>query len=200
MLPPLIDLIDSGAFFKGEDPEIKAQNIADHFSSMVASYVNDPALNQTVILYGTKINSRFSVYRFTFFNKVVQVDNVPLNDYSSIIAVEGSGVKPLEDRLKFLLLRKDLYSREICHYLADTIENNEEFTVGGIPQIVGLFRGKNEPQVFGFVKDDKSYLYGNEVDASLCDNNIAWRNTDFEIIDPKTLKLQEGAQRQPFLR
>ena len=75
-----------------------------------------------------------------------------------------------------------------------------EFTVGGIPQIVGLFRGKNEPQVFGFVKDDKSYLYGNEVDASQCDNSIAWRNTDFEIIDPKTLKLQEGAQRQPFLR
>lgn len=200
MIPPLIDLIDSGAFFKGDNPEIKVQNIADHFSSMVASYVNDPALNQTVILYGTKINSHFSVFRFTFLNKSVQVNNVPLNDYSSIIAVEGSGVKPLEERLKFPLLRKDLYSREICHYLADTIENSEEFTVGGIPQIVGLFRGKKEPQVFGFIKDDRSYLYGNEVDASKCDKSIAWRNTDFEIIDPKTLKLQEGAQRQPFLR
>ena len=82
---------------------------------------------------------------------------MPLNDYSSIIAVEGSGIKSLEERLKLPLLRTDLYSREICHYLADTIENNEEFTVGGIPQIVGLFRGKIEPQVFGFVKGDKSY-------------------------------------------
>lgn len=103
MLPPLIDLIDSGAFFKSDDPEIKVQNVAEHFSSMVASYVNDPALNQTVILYGTKINSRFSVYRFTFQNKTVHVENIPLNDYSSIIAVEGSGVKPLEERLKFPL-------------------------------------------------------------------------------------------------
>lgn len=136
MLPPLIDLIDSGAFFKSEEPEIKVQNVAAYFSSMVASYVNDPALNQTVILYGSKINSRFAVYRFTFLNKVVQVDNVPLNDFSSIIAVEGSGVKPLEERLKFPLLRKDLYSREICHYLAVTIENNDEFTVALIPQLI----------------------------------------------------------------
>lgn len=200
MLPPLIDLIDSGAFFKSDAPEIKVQNIAEHFSSMIASYVNDPALNQTVILYGTKINSRFSVYRFTFQDQTVQASPLALKDYSSIIAVEGSGVKPLEERLKLPLLQTDLYSREICHYLADTIENSEEFTVGGIPQIVGLFRGKNEPQVFGFVKDDKSYLYGNEVDASQCDNSIAWRNTDFEIIDPMTLRLKEGAQRQPFLR
>lgn len=99
MLPPLIDLIDSGAFFKSEEPEVKMQNIADYFSSMVVSYVNDPALNQTVILYGTKINSRFSVYRFTFQNKAVQVTSVVLNDYSSIIAVEGSGIKQLEARL-----------------------------------------------------------------------------------------------------
>lgn len=166
MLPPLIDLIDSGAFFKSNDPKIKVQNIAEHFSSMVVSYVNDPALNQTVILYGTKIKSRFSVFRFTFQNKAVQFTSVALKDCSSIIAVEGSGVKPFEVRLKLPMLRTDLYSREICHYLAETIEINDEFTVGGIPQIVGLFRGKKEPQVFGFVKDDKSYLYGNEVDAS----------------------------------
>lgn len=199
ILPSLMELIDSGAFFTDNSADLKVRKVQEYFTSMVDSYVNDPLLNQTVILYGTKIKSHFFVYRFSFRNKTVQVSHVPLNDYSSIIAAEGSGAKPLEKRL-VTLSRDDLYSREICHYLADTIENNEVFSVGGIPQIIGLYRGINVPQVFGFVKDGKSYLYGNEVDASQCDERIAWRNTDFEIIDPKTLKLKEGAQAQPFLR
>lgn len=200
ILPPLINLIDSGAFFSGQSADEKAHDVSAHFKAMTDAYVKDPALGQTVILYGTKVNTRFFEYRFSFINKTVKVEKLPLNDYSSIIAVEGSGVKPLEERLSHPLLQKDLYSREICHYLADTIENNEEFSVGGIPQIVGLYRGIAVPQVFGFVKDGKSYLFGNEVDASQCDSSIAWRNTDFEIIDPNTLKLKEGAQAQPFLR
>lgn len=199
-LQPLLELIDSGTFILPENAEVKSKLIGDHLQSIISKYADTSNANQTIILYGTKVGSHFFVYKYMFMNHSVICKNIDINHYSSIIAVEGSGTKTFANHINLPMQHKDLYSREICHYIAETIDASEEFTIGGIPQIVGIYRGLETPRVFGFVKDGKSYLYGREVNAAYCEEYIEWRNIDFERIDPETLQLIEGAQAQPFLR
>ena len=70
-------------------------------------------------------------------------------------------------------------------------------TVGGVPQLVGLYR-KGNTQLFGIIKNNERYIQGRRVDYNPCLNKIEWRNDNFERVDPQTMKLLSGAQPQPF--
>ena len=201
VLSPLIELIDNGLFLENMPHDVKCQKIQNHFQSCIDSYNTAfSRTDNTVIIYGTKYKQRFAAYRYTFSNSVCQCERLQIKDYSSFITVEGSGKKEMNNQFRCVDMRTDLYSREICHYFASTIDTSADSTVGGIPQIVGIYRGIDIPRTFGFVKDGKAYLYGVEVDAKSCSVDVEWRNIDFERIDPSTLQLMEGAQAQPFLR
>lgn len=201
VLSLLIELIDSGAFLENMSPNVKCRKIQNHFQSCIDGY--NTALSRTdntVIIYGTKYKQRFAAYRYTFPNNVCQCEQLHINDYSLFITVEGRGKKEMNNQFRCVDMRTDLCSREICHYFASTIDTSADSTVGGLPQIVGLYRGIDSPRTFGFVKDGKAYLYGVEVEAKSCSEDVEWRNIDFERIDPNTLQLIEDAQAQPFLR
>lgn len=201
VLSPLTELIDNGLFSGNLSYDVKCLEIQKHFQKCVYEYNTALSrINNTVIIYGTKYKQRFAAYKFTFPNNVCQCERLPINDYSSFIIVEGSGKQQMKNQFRDVEIKKDLYSREICHYFASTIEASADRTVGGIPQIVGLYRGIDIPRTLGFVKDGESYLYGRKVDASKCSTDVEWRNLDFERIDPNTLQLLDGAQAQPFLR
>lgn len=201
VLSPLIEVIDSGSFLENMPFDVKCQKIQNHFQGCIDGYNTALSrIDNTVIIYGTKYKQNFAAYRYTFPNNVCQCEQLPINDYSSFITVEGSGKQEMKNQFRYVEMRKDLYSREICHYFTSTIESSANNTVGGIPQIVGLYRGIDVPITFGFVKDEKAYLYGVEVNAKNCSEDVEWRNIDFERIDPNTLQLMEGAQAQPFLR
>lgn len=201
ILSPLTALIDNSSFLENMQLEDKSQKIQRYFQKCVDGY-NTPIsiIDSTIIIYGTKYKQKFAAYRYSFRNNICQCEQLPINNYSSFITVEGSGKQELDRQFSCVDMRKDLYSREICHYFARTIELSADYTVGGIPQIVGLYRGLDVPITFGFVKDGKAYLYGNEVDTKNCLVDVEWRNMDFERIDSNTLQLMEGAQAQPFLR
>lgn len=201
VLSTLIELIDQGSFLENMPFEVKCQKIQNHFQSCIDGYNTALSrISNTVVIYGTKCMHRFAAYRYTFPNNVCQCEQLPINNHSSIITVEGSGKKEMNNQFRCVDIRTDLHSREICHYFASTIEASADRTVGGIPQIVGIYRGIDIPRTFGFVKDGKAYLYGVEVDAKSCSDDVEWRNVDFERIDPNTLQLLDGAQAQPFLR
>ena len=68
---------------------------------------------------------------------------------------------------------------------------------GGLPQIVGLYRVKNS-RLFGIVKNEKKYIYGKESYEDINSERIEWRNENFERMNPETLKILSGAQKQPI--
>jgi len=87
-------------------------------------------------------------------------------------------------------------SRGVYHCLYQTLKEIKDPSTGGLPQIVGLFRNKNT-KLFGIVEDDKKYVYGKESSESINSESIEWRNENFERTNPETLKIFDGAQRQP---
>lgn len=43
----------------------------------------------------------------------------------------------------------------------------------------------------------KKYIYGKESSEDINSASIEWRNENFERVNPETLKIFDGAQRQP---
>lgn len=202
ILPPLIEQIDAGLFFLTKQAADKVKKIADYLQEACNSYSAlqpNYDFNSQTILYGTKEHTTFHVHRFSFHSGIVSYQELPLYDHSSIIAISGSGKNMFTSQKGSPDVGRELYSREICYYLSSTIYNSDNYSVGGIPQIVGIYRGKPTPVCYGFVKDGKRYFFGREVTKTEHLDGIEWRNQDFERIDPYTLKLLEGAQAQPFI-
>jgi len=76
------------------------------------------------------------------------------------------------------------------------LKNIKDPRTGGLPQIVGLYRNRNA-RLFGIVEEEKKYIYGKESSEDINSTSIEWRNGNFERMNPETLKILEGAQRQP---
>jgi hypothetical protein len=87
-------------------------------------------------------------------------------------------------------------SRGVYHCLSKTLNEIKDPKTGGLPQIKGLFREKNL-RIFGVIVGNKKYIYGKESTGSIDPSKIEWRNENFERMNPETLKILEGAQRQP---
>ena len=88
-------------------------------------------------------------------------------------------------------------SRFFYHCIAKTIKDYESETVGGAPQLVGLFR-KDPGIIFGILDNGDRYVLGKKIDFSPNVLNIQWRNSNFKRVNPETMKLIDGAQAQPF--
>lgn len=125
--------------------------------------------------------------------------------YSDIILSDGTGKKDFDDIwLNFNEKHNDYRtSRAVYHCIYETLSTTEEWTVGRIPQIVGLYR-KFNCKFFGVVNNGKRYHFDDggikEIgDADLNQlSHVEWRNENFEVTDPYSMKLMEGAQAQPF--
>lgn len=121
---------------------------------------------------------------------------------SGLLYVIGSGKKTLEknyyDRYQRDESNNQNTSRNVYHCFVDTLNNINDQTVGGAPQLVGIYR---KPGVgakhFGVVYKDKRYILGVEIEGKINYNRIEWRNEFFERTDGDSTQLLDGAMRQP---
>lgn len=89
-------------------------------------------------------------------------------------------------------------SRNVFHAFYESISNSTNQTVGGVPQVVYVYRKPNTAGSHsGIVQDEKRYIAGQFVDRDIAPNDIQWFNNKFELTDSQTKRRSQGAQIQP---
>lgn len=208
----IITQIDCMHFFSYEmNGNEKSKLIYDDFCCYLDKYEKQRIVANFQLFYGTRACDGFHIFRFDYDKKTdcVQYLEVTLpNEYSDIVICEGSGKNDFEKLWTYNYGEKNFNyrtSRAVYQCLYETLSTTEEWTVGRIPQIVGLYRKFNS-RFYGIIHDGKRYCIGStgiiEVNDSAIDeyNNLEWRNECFEIADPNWMKRMEGAQPQPFFQ
>lgn len=208
----IVTQIDCMHFFSDEmNGNEKSKLIYDDFCCYLDEYEKQRIVANFQLFYGTRACDGFHIFRFDYDKKTdcVQYLEVTLpNEYSDIVICEGSGKNDFEKLWTYNYGEKNFNyrtSRAVYQCLYETLSTTEEWTVGRIPQIVGLYRKFNS-KFYGIIHDGKRYCIGStgiiEVNDSAIDeyNNLEWRNECFEIADPNCMKRMEGAQPQPFFQ
>ncbi len=201
VLGQMIPQIDAGLILNDFDNgAIKNRKIFEFINSSLKSYRKDFLSGTFTILHATRINKEFKCYKILcnsnkqLINEEIQLPNISTKIYSG-----GSGKKEFDK--SWLNWENEKHnnhrtSRGVYHCLYKTLKEIKDPQTGGLPQIVGLYRIQNA-KIFGIVEGEKKYIYGKESSEDINSSRIQWRNENFERINPETLKLIEGAQRQP---
>ncbi|MCM1076730.1 MAG: hypothetical protein NC411_05155 [Bacteroides sp.] len=173
--------------------------IKEEIESSLCSY---PPLLQdfSIICASRKSYYDFHLGKIWSKGKTVGCEEIGLPNKSSIVYCDGTGKNDLNTVMTQLSKDKNPNegtSRFYYHCIAKTIKECSSHTVGGVPQLVGLYR-KGNGLIFGIVEDGNRYVLGKHLDYRPDCLQIQWRNSNFEIVNPETLILQEGAQTQPF--
>lgn len=194
---------DSNLLFpKHALPDDKFDIIGNKIESALSTYPKNLISQPFSLIYATRdLFGHFHAYKFSWSkSKGLESSKIQLPLHSDIIFVAGSG---REDFLKkwhsaFDLSAKNNFRtcRAVYHCFTETLDQTEVYSVGGPPQIVGLYR-KFNAQFFGIIQNEKKYFKGTEVLSTENLNFVQWRNELFERCDPESLTLLMDAQRQP---
>ncbi len=174
-------------------------SIRTEIESSIINYPN-PKPSFTILFASRESYYNFHLGKITSNEGCINHEEIILPRQSKIVYVGGSGkedFKTVEYQLKRERNPNEGTSRFCYHCVAKTIKEYESPTVGGVPQLVGLYREGNGV-FFGIEYEGGRYILGKRANFMPEHLHIEWRNSNFERINPKTLKLQEGAQAQPF--
>lgn len=124
---------------------------------------------------------------------------IELPPESGVLQVLGSGRSEFNANYKrYSVGPSKATSRSVFHCFCDALFNTREISVGGAPQLVGVYRKPGSSAVrFGIIRDEKRYLFGAEVDDLASFGSIEWRNDKFELCDGRTMQRLGNAQPQP---
>lgn len=125
---------------------------------------------------------------------------VELPDQSDLLFVLESGAD--EFKINYERYRSGPSAgttRSIFHCFCDTLQSTNNASVGGAPQLVGLYRKPDSVAVnFGIIHRGARYFLGVKIDDLRArTSNVEWRNNNFELCDGESMKKLEGAQTQP---
>lgn len=196
----ILDEINNGILFRSEEPD-KADIIAQEMQQVFSDYPKNVNIANSQIIYGTRICNQFHLFQFQFKGTDVSFSEWPITEERdrNIFAC-GSGKKKFYDNFIMVNHEKDenhMTTRNVYHCVARTIEQCPDSQVGGVPQMVGLYRGGNGRH-FGIVKNDGYYFGGRNCKDVTYLSNVEWRNDNFERVDVRTGKLIKGAHPQPM--
>ena len=206
LLSSISNRIDSGVLFDDTDSyEKKSEKILIDIQKHVSEF-RPFAVDETwSILYGTLYQKEFALYVYRMRGGEITMERVELPTQSDMAIVIGDPKVKLEFANNLSHYNNEYHSNEahtsrgVFRCFWETIEKTKAYSVGGVMQIVGMYRGLNEPRIFGIIKDGKRYVCGEETELSDKLLNIEWRDDCFQRIDPRTMQLLEGAQAQPFM-
>ena len=192
--------IDSDILF-GPDEQYKSEVVAKEMQRMLSKYPNIGGIANSEIIYGTRIAKEFHFFLYRFKNREVVVSEWPITEEKvRKIYFGGSGKDSFNSNWIDVDHEKDnnhLTTRNVYHCVARTVEQCADSQVGGVSQLVGLYRGGNGRQ-FGIVKDG-DYYFGGQPCKDLANlTNVEWRNENFERVDVVNGKLVAGAHPQPI--
>ena len=204
-----IRLIDDNRFFEEtETADSKAQKLDTLMREELAAYDKERIVQDFHVFFGTRTKEEFHMFKYDYgkANHQLSMSEVPLpTAYSNIVLCEGTGKDDFWNHWQYYNEKNINHrtSRAVYQCMYETLSMTEERTVGRIPQLVGLYR-KGNGRFFGIVNDGKRYYFGTNGIREISDKEISdllqveWRNHCFEITDPYTMELKEGAQPQPF--
>lgn len=199
VLGQLIPQIDAGLLITDSDDSItKNDKVLNYIKSSLNSYPTKISTGSFKMLHGTRTNGNFNCY-LTEFSIIHGLKNyeVPLPKNSTVICSAGSGKKEFDENYERARKNNNYgTSRGVFNCFSKTLMTIKDPFTGGMPQIVGLYRIGNR-LLFGIVSSEKKYIYGKETSEDINSSSIEWRNENFERMDPRSLKLLSGAQRQP---
>jgi len=119
---------------------------------------------------------------------------------SGWLHVMGSGEKNFKSNYEKQFARSINHgtSRNIYHCFTYTLGSIKDITVGGPPQLVGIYRKpKSKAKTFGLIYHGNRYYDGLLVAKQNTHDNIEWRNNNFEICSGITGKIKNTAKKQP---
>ena len=201
ILGQILPQIDNGILLDNSDnAETKSNKIFSYINTSLESYPKTFIGDSFTILYGTRFEKTFNLFKITLgTDKQLSKVEIPLGNISTKIFSGGSGASEFDQNWQqWESVKHNDYrtSRAVYHCLHKTLKEIKDHRTGGLPQIVGLYRNKNA-RLFGIVENEKKYIYGKESSEDINSTSIEWRNENFERMNPETLKILEGAQRQP---
>ncbi len=201
ILGQIIPQIDNGLLIDDTDnAATKNSKIYNYIQSSLDAYPKAFLGGTFTILHATRFEKTFKLFKISFgANKQLSNIEIELPKISTKVYSGGSGrVEFDEEWTKWESEKHNDYrtSRAVYHCLYQTLKTIKDPQTGGFPQIVGLYRIKNM-RLFGITENGKKYIYGKESSEDINSTSIEWRNENFERMNPETLKIFEGAQRQP---
>lgn len=201
ILGQLIPQIDNGILIDELDNcEHKNEKVFNFIYSSLEMYPKKFLGNSFTILHGTRFDKEFRLFKTTFsIISGLQNQEIKLPRISTKVFSGGSGSPEFDKNwLKWNEEKHNDFrtSRGVYHCLDQTLKTIKDKRTGGLPQIVGLYRIKNT-RLFGIIENGTKYVYGKESSEDIKSEKIEWRNENFERMNPNTLKILEGAQRQP---
>lgn len=201
VISQIMDMDREGILFPQHATFVERSEILyKEISKQIAVYPTKVAMNNSLeiihISRHKEVDFKCFVYKWTN-KKGWENSEMPLPDRSDKILVLGSGKDEFYGRyLQYLNGNNGKTSRSLFQCLCHTLLKTKDLQCGGAPQLVGLynrFNGKN----FGIVYNGNRFFLGKELEQGELVNNIEWRNELFERYDGSSLKLINGAQRQP---
>lgn len=201
VLGQLLPQIDNGILINDSDScERKNNKVKEFISSSLDKYPKRFLENNFTILHGTRLKKEFRLFKTTFEKNVgLKNQEIELPRISTKVFSGGSGKEEFDKNwLGWNKKRHNDFrtSRAVYHCLGKTLKTIKDKRTGGLPQIVGLYRIKNT-RLFGIIENGKKYVYGKESSEGIISDKIEWRNENFERMNPRTLRILAGAQRQP---
>lgn len=202
VLAQLMPQIDNGLLLsEGDTAEMKNRKIFDYIKTSFTHYPKNSLVGTFIILHGTRVGNEFKLYKISSNKKwKLAEENIDLPTESTKVFSGGSGGAEFDANWRYWdNVRHNNYrtSRAVYHCLEDTLKKIRDPSTGGMPQIVGLYR-IGSSRLFGIIHDDKRFIYGKQASEDITVQNLEWRNENFERVNPETLKIFEGAQRQPL--
>jgi len=190
LLGQIVDLIDSDAFFTPhEDPRAKFQRIANMLRAALQTY---PKQEQRTfsILYCTRAGvgmaASFHLATLSWSKGVWAHGWVSMPQRSDLLVTLGSGAAQLRSTYEaWSQAQGERTSRSVFSAFCDSLGAAKDPTVGGAPQLVGLYR-KGSAEHFGVIDHGNRFLLGLPVEASPTLDAVEWRNELFERCDWRT--------------
>lgn len=199
----ILTQIDKDLLFETNESFISKKNkILNVLHILLSEYPVVELSKGFTILYGTKIKNEFKLFKFVYnkSNHTISESEIVLPNISTKVFAGGSGEKEFKDNWIKCDAEKDNNkntTRQVYHCMSETIKHIKDPATGGIPQVVGIYRGLGA-RIFGIIENNERYISGLKVSEDIHLDNLEWRNSNFERVDPITKKLKEGAQAQPF--
>jgi hypothetical protein len=204
VLKQIVTQIDNRLLIDDADnAKSKNMKIFNYINSSFKKYPKEACANGAfTILHATRVETDFYLFKISLEkNGQLKNEEIILPAISKVVYSGGSGKEEFDNNWLFKWDSEKhnnfRTSRGAYHCLSQTLKTIKDAHTGGLPQIVGLYRNKNS-RLFGIIENKKKYIFGKESPESINSSNIEWRNEKFERMNPETLKIIEGAQRQPL--
>jgi hypothetical protein len=206
-LNQIVELADAGLLFAPDfSCEQKFEAIVEKLNDLFRAYPqfeSGLAANELYIIHASRdqVDSRkFSCYTIAWTQKGNWSGKErDLPDKSGLLFSLGTGKGEFNaNYTRYSVGPNQETSRNVFHCLCDTVARAITSTVGGAPQLVGIYRKPDSPAFnTGVIFNNRRYFLGVHIDNLGSFDAIEWRNSNFERCDGRTMQRLPYAQSQP---